>query len=180
MPLHNFYNDSIVIHRGDRVVRCEVSFQGKKILGPLDLDVEEDDLLIRESTNERFIVTSVERHKAPRHMSSRMSHCELTVVYEKQARKQQEEAARSQVTWNIGSAGNVAGRDISGVAIAIGQLTLKEVLEMTIQRVTEDASIPDSEKKHLIERIQGFLNNPYVSGLATTAIWELMKSGLGF
>ncbi len=96
MSLEDFYNDPIVIIHDGHPNTCEVSFQGKKILGPIDMQVEEDDLLIRESTKERFVVTNAERHRSPRQMGSHMDHCTLTVISEKQARKRQDESTRTQ------------------------------------------------------------------------------------
>src|SRR5271157_809058 len=176
MSLHDFYDDSITIHHGDRLVKYEVSFQGKKVIGPLDMEVEEDDLLIRDATKERFIVTSVERHKGP-HMGPDMSHCTLTVVYEKQALKQRDEAARTQVTQHIGSAHTVAGRDIHGGVNTT--ITVTNILDALTAAVSDDQSIPEDEKLSLLDKIKAVATNPFILGIAPPLILEALKSQLG-
>ncbi|WP_152051354.1 hypothetical protein [Tautonia marina] len=177
MSFKNFLNDHIVIERDGGPVTYEVSFQGKKVIGPLDMDVEEDDLLIRKSTDERFIVTSVERHKAPAIMRHDMSHCTLTLVYEKQALKRREEAARTQIIQHIGSAHTVAGRDIHGGVNTT--ITVTNILDALAAAVTEDTSIPEDQKPSLIGQIRALSTNPFILGIAPPLILEALKKQFG-
>ncbi len=70
-----------------------------------------------------------------------------------------------------GPVGNVTG---SGDIIHYhsGAVQLIQVLERAIAMAPQ---IPDPEKKSLLERLRSFADNPYVSGLASSAIFEGVK-----
>jgi hypothetical protein len=70
-----------------------------------------------------------------------------------------------------GSVGNVAGRDFTQNNITSVQLLL--VLETAVKQA---ANIPEQEKPRLLQRIRGLMEEPYISGLATSAIFEALKA----
>jgi len=178
MLFRDFQNDTIAIERGDRTATYEVSFQGKKIYGPLDMEVEEGDALTQQSTHERFIVSSVERHKAPARMSQGMSHCVLAVMYEAQPRKKQEEArAAPQITQHIGSAHTVTGRDIHGGVNTT--ITVTQIFDAIAVAIDEDKVIPEAEKKTILGRIKSLATNPYVMAVVPPLIVEALKKRIG-
>jgi hypothetical protein len=67
---------------------------------------------------------------------------------------------------------NVAGRDI------IQNITSIHVLRALERAVTQSATIPEPQKAGLLQRIRSLVEEPYISGLATSAIYEALKSVL--
>jgi hypothetical protein len=178
MSFRDFMNDAIEIERGDRKLSYDVSFQGKKILGPVDMEVEEDDGLTRRSTGERFVITDVERHNAPSGMRSELSHCVLTVVPESQAGKRLEaEKPTTNITQHIGTAHAVAGRDIHGTVDV--NVTVNHVLDALADAVGRDEAIPSAEKTTILGHLKTLATNPYVLGVAPPLILEALKKSLG-
>lgn len=177
MPSETFLNDTIVIEREDRTVSYRVNFQGKKIFGPFDMDVQEGDSLQRESTGERFVITDVERHKVSKFMSEELNHCKLKVIYEGEARRQQAAATATIVTQNIGSAHTVAGRDISGGVVT--NLNVVHMLGALERAVSNDEAIPADEKKTILEQIKSLATNPFVLGVAPPVLVEAIKKQFG-
>jgi len=66
---------------------------------------------------------------------------------------------------------NVAGRDI--IQNNVTSIQLLHVLEMAVQR---SSTIPEPQKAGLLQRIRSMMEEPYISGLATSAIFEGLKS----
>lgn len=66
---------------------------------------------------------------------------------------------------------NVAGRDI--IQTSVTSVNILRVLETAVNK---SEAIPESQKAGLIEKIRGLAQNPYISGLATSAIYEGLKS----
>ncbi|MBV9085211.1 MAG: hypothetical protein JOZ62_21250 [Acidobacteriaceae bacterium] len=69
--------------------------------------------------------------------------------------------------------GNVAGRDI--IQTNVTSIQLLRVLEMAVEH---SATIPDREKAGLLRQLRVLAQNPYISGLATSAIFEGLKAVL--
>jgi hypothetical protein len=53
-----------------------------------------------------------------------------------------------------------------------GAVRLIQVLEQAVENAPE---IPEPEKRSLLQRLRAFAEDPYVSGLATSAIYEGIK-----
>jgi hypothetical protein len=68
---------------------------------------------------------------------------------------------------------NAAGHDI-----AINSITPVVYLQ-ALQQAIENTDIPIEEKTKLQERISGIINNPYVSNIGATVIYEAAKNILG-
>lgn len=175
MSIQDFNNDSIVIIHGGNTNKYEVSFQGRKVIGPVDIEVAEDDVLICISTQERFIVTSVERYSSTRRMGRNMDHCTLKVIPEKQALKQQDASARTQITQHIGTAHTVAGRDIHGGV----NTTITHIIDALATAVSEADNIPEAEKPSLLEKIKELATNPFILGIGPPLILEALRTKLG-
>lgn len=67
--------------------------------------------------------------------------------------------------------GTVAGRDI--IQNNVTSVNLLHVLETVIQ---QSGAIPEPPKIGLLHQLRSLAENPYVSGLATSAIYEGLKA----
>lgn len=67
--------------------------------------------------------------------------------------------------------GKVAGRDI--VETNVTSITLLTVLENAVK---QSKDIPEVEKASILEHLRSLATNPYVAGIATSAIFEGMKT----
>jgi hypothetical protein len=67
--------------------------------------------------------------------------------------------------------GKVAGHDI--IQTNVTAIDLLQVLETAVQ---ESGAIPEPQKTGLRHRLRSLAENPYVSGLATSAIHEGLKA----
>ena len=68
---------------------------------------------------------------------------------------------------------NVAGRDI--IQNNVTSIQLLHVLETTVERSN---TIPELQKAGLLQRLRSLMEEPYISGLATSAIFEGLKAVL--
>jgi hypothetical protein len=68
---------------------------------------------------------------------------------------------------NFQVADHVAGRDINITSITLNLLE-------TVVRQSKD--IPEQEKKGILEHLQSLAVNPYVSGIASGAIFDQLKT----
>jgi hypothetical protein len=66
---------------------------------------------------------------------------------------------------------NVAGRDI--IQNNVTSLQLLHVLETAVQR---SGTIPEPQKAGWLHQLRSLTENPYISGLATSAIFEGLKA----
>lgn len=78
----------------------------------------------------------------------------------------------SVVQQNFQSAvGNVAGRDIIQ-----NNITTVQLLNALDRAVRQSRSIPESQKPTLLHQIRSLIENPYIVGLTTSAIFEGLKA----
>lgn len=54
------------------------------------------------------------------------------------------------------------------------------MIQVLIDAVEKDERIPKPDKKSIIDKLNNLIDNQYVSGLSTSAIFEIAKSILGF
>jgi hypothetical protein len=127
---------------------------------------------------EDHIVQRSDLHRAP---GGRLAYRSLKVIpISEWSAKRDAEAARApapQIVQHIHNAQNVAGRDVRHMSTT--NITVVQLLSALERAVQDSASIPAEEKTSLIDRIRGLALNPYISGLATTGIVELVKAALG-
>lgn len=67
--------------------------------------------------------------------------------------------------------GNVAGRDI--IQNNVTSIQLLQVLETAVKH---SGSIPEPQKPGLLQRIRSLMEEPYIAGHATSAIFEGLKA----
>ena len=79
---------------------------------------------------------------------------------------------------NINVSGVTGTVNAAGHDIAINSITPVVYLQ-ALQQAIENTDIPTEEKTNLQESISGIVNNPYVSGIGATAIYEAAKKILG-
>ncbi len=77
------------------------------------------------------------------------------------------------INQTINSAENVAGRDIHST---INNITYVHVLNQLIKQIEEDENLEKDEKAGMIDALKKIVKNPYVIGLSTRGIYELLKS----
>ncbi|MDL5246392.1 hypothetical protein QRD38_11455 [Leptospira weilii] len=81
---------------------------------------------------------------------------------------------RSPVTQNFFSnVGQVAGNDI---IINIENINTNVIFDTLIKSVEKSPEIPESDKSKIIDSIKIIASNPYVSGLSTSLIFEVLKN----
>ncbi|MCX6678702.1 MAG: hypothetical protein NTU95_12285 [Methanothrix sp.] len=79
---------------------------------------------------------------------------------------------------NINVSGVTGTVNAAGHDLAINSITPVVYLQ-ALQQAIENTDIPIEEKTNLQERISGIVNNPYVSGIGATVIYEAAKKILG-
>lgn len=67
--------------------------------------------------------------------------------------------------------GNVAGRDF--IQNNVTSIQLLQVLETAVKH---SGNIPEPERAGLLQRIRSLMEEPYIAGLATSAIFEVLKA----
>ena len=77
------------------------------------------------------------------------------------------------LTKNHAAVGNVAGRDI--VQNNVTSIQLLHILETAIEC---SHTIPEPQKPGLLQQLRSLSENPFISGLATSAIVEGLKAAL--
>ena len=67
--------------------------------------------------------------------------------------------------------GSVAGRDF--IQNNVTSIQLLQVLETALKH---SVNIPEPQRAGLLQRIRSLMEEPYISGLATSAIFEALKA----
>jgi hypothetical protein len=128
---------------------------GDEVVGAYDLDVEEGDILKLDVFGDR-VVSEVHHRKQ---VDDTL--CVLVSITDWRTQR----GASVNQTWNIGSAGAIAGRDIHEANVAMMQFLQK--LEESIKA---DSTIPEERKPGILARLGDFVLNPKVIEAAATAV----------
>lgn len=73
------------------------------------------------------------------------------------------------VTQHIHGAQVVAGNVQGNLNV---QITISEILQAIEKQIEEDTSLPEPEKKGLLQKLKDFAYNPYVSNLVTNLLYD--------
>jgi hypothetical protein len=146
---------------------------GNKVNVPYKTDVQVGDHAQFDGWPAEQVVRKVEPFAPPGGPDSPMAHKRLLVCTLQEWANRQVGRQQPTTVQNIGSAFNVAGRDVNVNITAVQLLT---VLQKAIEA---DKNIPAEQKASLLQKVGELASNPYVSGLATAGIWDMVKSLFG-
>lgn len=142
---------------------------GKFVHFPHDVDVRVDDLLVIKATGDRFRVLKIKPIVQGTEVQYKYAYYEL--------KQHMEGRPHVSTTWNVGSAGVIAGRDIHG-DVTVG-ITGPQLLEILGKQIDADPTIPAEEKKSLLQKLKDLASEPKIVGLAATALAQAVKAYLG-
>ncbi|MBV9039222.1 MAG: hypothetical protein JO182_32355 [Acidobacteriaceae bacterium] len=71
--------------------------------------------------------------------------------------------------------GNVAGRDINQNNVQ-NNVTSTQILHVLERAIERSNTIPELQKPGLLQQVRNLAGNPYISGLATSALYEGLKA----
>ncbi len=167
MNFGSFPTTQITVTRGSEKWEFEGLISGKQIDAEAGTKVKRGDTLLWPGISEPYVVDDVEYAGAGITIPA---HETIKIIAESRWKERSE--GRGGVVQHIGTAHNVAGRDVHETT---NHITYVQVLQSLEKRVKEDMSIPEKEKTTLLQKIQSVINSPYVSGIATGAMVEAAK-----
>jgi hypothetical protein len=163
--LMNFEGDAVVLVRDGQEITANMYVQGnKKAFAPYEINAREGDILRSDKLDEEKVIADVNKLRGP---GGRMAHTEITLVSKKEWERMSKPHEPSSVshTWNIGTAGAVAGHDIHNVNLIVQQFA-----QQIEEEIKNDKTIPEEKKRGILTRLGDLLLSPKVVEAAVTAI----------
>ncbi len=166
-----------VLRKGSQAQQLHAHIEGQKIFVADDEDVCRGDVIRSDRFVEPHIVleSRVDRDSGGNSLAYRTLTVQPISRWDED-RKAEESRVPQQLIQHIHHAQSVAGRD---VVSPITTINIVQCLSALAQAVQESPNVPENEKPGLVSKIRDLANNPYVSGVGSTAIFEAIRGFLG-
>jgi hypothetical protein len=113
------------------------------VVAKFDVDAQDGDIFRSPAYPEEMIVKSVKRMRAPSHIGDRLDHATITLATKREWERMHPPAPQPTQIFNVGTAGNVAGRDVN----VTNTFTAQHFLSAMTERIQGDPAISAADKK---------------------------------
>jgi hypothetical protein len=157
-----------------RITNVRANIQSGKSFFAGDADIHKGDLICTELCDEKQVVKKVDRIAD---FDGSVDHIKAVLVdYSDWVKANAPEVKPYATQQNFYGevSGKVAGHDVNDYS----GIDMSALLQAISEKITSEQELPVSERRTLLAHIGEIVRNPYISGIAVSALMEVAKHGL--